>query len=688
MSIEDIQYLLANSVQDSHLVIVDSSNRNKVAYPTPSEFMLTFDEPFANVFGIDVLDVAVSSTMYNIEKRNNKLICMNMWVNPDYSTIGKVSDEMLEKYYLSEIADYSPLNDMMVNGKNNEVLVIADVESEIALNFPASTVSAMDSGGRIVLEDGSLFALLGDNNVYKLGAGFDVALVNSIHVPNIAVAPSDVSVYGIPVTGVRTSNVIVYDLRKANGNHIAPFQFASYEVSTVPTKIALVKRRMYEVQGNFVKVTTIMESPGDVYFRIGSEIFRASGSLATKLNIIFTKEPYADMNNTVQKYYFNWNDVSYDADIVHLSNSGVRVWEPTNVIINDGNITFFEVDYITENTYYSFVRQDNVRWSPCIIFNSNVYFESGNYDLFGFVSYINSAIATARLLNANDDVGSIPYNFPFDDPNDIMQAFKINEQGDLTRTGRIRFLSNSSNVKFVIDMDNSTCLHSLGFSVVKSLYEDLLFHSVITKHNRNFVTSIKGADGKDILAPPGVINLTGVRYMVLRCPEIESRIFSSFAYGKFCPGIGMFKLSTNQETVQQRLDFVNFVKKPFHPIGRLQKLTFRFELPDGLLYDFRGVDMFMLLQIKYYAPKKKDVNPDGHVDSVLNPNYDPNYIRYMINRMAIDTQYSRNEDDGRVSSNAAKQIVRMQNDYDYSSEEEFDGHDGYPDEVSLYPRLT
>jgi hypothetical protein len=685
MSIEDINYLLANSVPDSHLVIVDSSTRNKIAYPTPSEFMLSFDEPFANVFGIDVLDVAVSSTMYNIEKRNNKLVCMNVWFNPNYGA-EQLQDDAFNKYYLSEISSYTPLNDMMA-GTKQEVLVIADVDSEVQLDFPSSIVPSNN-----VLEDDYTSAIFQDDAIYNLGMTSSITAfletLTSISVPFSELAINATQVYGKTVTGLRTKNVRVYDLRKANGSKISPFQFVSYATNDQPTKIAVVKRHIFNIVENFTKVSLIIESSNDLYFRIGTDIYRASGSLAEKLVVIFAGQQYVDVTETMETYYFSLNAVSYNVNVVHLSSSSnVRVWEPSNVVINDGSMTFLKADYITENTYYDLTRTNTLKWCPCILVNTNVIFEVGNYDLFGFVSYINNALVNGRIFTVSDDAGTFTYNFPFDNPLDIIQAIKINEQGDLIRTGRIIFQSQSQNVGFIIDVDRSTCLNSLGFSVVKSIYEELIFKEVSAINNRKFVTSIKNAEGFRKLAPPGVINLTGVRYMVLRCPEIESRIFSSFAYGKFCPGIGMFKLSTNQETVQQRLDFVNFVKKPFHPIGRLQKLTFRFELPDGALYDFRGVDMFMLLQIKYYAPKKKEVNMDGHVDSVLNPNYDPNFVRYMINRMAIDTQYAR-EDDGKVPSEAAKQIVRLQNEYDYSSEEEFEGDGNYSEEVPLYSRLA
>ena len=73
MSIEDINYLKANSIKQSYTFLIDSSLRDKSLYPKPSEYTIEFSEPFKNVIGIEVLDVTIPKTMYNIDYNNNKL---------------------------------------------------------------------------------------------------------------------------------------------------------------------------------------------------------------------------------------------------------------------------------------------------------------------------------------------------------------------------------------------------------------------------------------------------------------------------------------------------------------------------------------------------------------------------------------------------------------------------------------
>lgn len=103
-------------------------------------------------------------------------------------------------------------------------------------------------------------------------------------------------------------------------------------------------------------------------------------------------------------------------------------------------------------------------------------------------------------------------------------------------------------------------------------------------------------------------------------------MLGSYANFKYAPGIGLFKLTSSNSLMNLRFDFVNIVRKPFHPIGKLGKLTLAFENPDTSLYDFKGVDHVLMISIKYYAPKNITRVPK----SVLNPQYLPNILEYQL----------------------------------------------------------
>ena len=65
---------------------VDSSQRNRDIYPTPSEYAIQFSAPFKNVFSLQVLDASIPRTQYNIDTHNNSL-CFSVLDSINYSSI-------------------------------------------------------------------------------------------------------------------------------------------------------------------------------------------------------------------------------------------------------------------------------------------------------------------------------------------------------------------------------------------------------------------------------------------------------------------------------------------------------------------------------------------------------------------------------------------------------------------------
>jgi len=114
------------------------------------------------------------------------------------------------------------------------------------------------------------------------------------------------------------------------------------------------------------------------------------------------------------------------------------------------------------------------------------------------------------------------------------------------------------------------------------------------------------------VVPPGIYNLLGDRYIVLRCPEIENHTMSSIrSFNTMNPdtdqteirqyetGIAKFKMSVVGFR-EERFDFNTLPPQEFHPIGKLTSLTFVFENQDGRLYDFKGVNHTLSLSVNFY----------------------------------------------------------------------------------------
>lgn len=131
------------------------------------------------------------------------------------------------------------------------------------------------------------------------------------------------------------------------------------------------------------------------------------------------------------------------------------------------------------------------------------------------------------------------------------------------------------------------------------------------------------------LTAPGIYSLIGPRYIILRCPEIEEHSFRSLAYTKHFLGFAKIKLGVIGYS-DVRLDYSKVPMREFHPIGKLSRITIRFTLPDGSLYDFKGVNHTITLAIKYLEPVQKQC----FARSLINPNYTGNIMEYMFHQEA------------------------------------------------------
>lgn len=210
-----------------------------------------------------------------------------------------------------------------------------------------------------------------------------------------------------------------------------------------------------------------------------------------------------------------------------------------------------------------------------------------------------------------------------------------------TRQGKYKYYSSSL---FVFNTRIKSMSYVLGFDLNPSIDDSALYDTMTIGTNRKlFVSIFNNAEQRYEIIPPGMTNLGGERFLILRCPEVESHMYGSYAFTGHTPGIGLFKIAASQnETTHLRWDFNTLIRKPIHPIGKLPKMTFRFELPDGRPYDFKGINHQFLLAIKYYVPSAK-ANFDRYT---LNPNYNPDTRNYLITSKTTQYKEENNADNG------------------------------------------
>ena len=140
---------------------------------------------------------------------------------------------------------------------------------------------------------------------------------------------------------------------------------------------------------------------------------------------------------------------------------------------------------------------------------------------------------------------------------------------------------------------------------------------------------------------PGMMNLATDNYVILRCPEIENHLRGSFSVNEQNdPGMGVLNIDV-QGYASGRTEFFSVIYKEFHPIGKLDKMTFRFERKsDKQLYDFKNINLHFLMSIKFLRPYQKNTLNK----SILNPNYDPNYLGY-FNKNIQEGFYDNSSDE-------------------------------------------
>ena len=115
---------------------------------------------------------------------------------------------------------------------------------------------------------------------------------------------------------------------------------------------------------------------------------------------------------------------------------------------------------------------------------------------------------------------------------------------------------------------------------------------------------------------PGLVDITGEKLVLIRCPEIEQVLFRDRYNEQMHAGLGYVKLAGLGFREGRGDYFVPFPPRTFHPIAKLSKLTIRLETPDGRVYPTRGVDHTILLNIVYYRVVAEPKSP-----TMINPQY-------------------------------------------------------------------
>jgi hypothetical protein len=271
-----------------------------------------------------------------------------------------------------------------------------------------------------------------------------------------------------------------------------------------------------------------------------------------------------------------------------------------------------------------------------------------------YVPYPTNVVKVYAALN---DIGEVAFS--------IQKDVSGNPSGISLATGSIvtSFVdgsySDSSDLAYAFFEGNARywVVFEKAESDVKIFYNDVLETDLTLKTYKNDIWStIEGfyyqlsiridvADDYNRIRAQGIYSLVGERYIILRCKEIEENSHRSLSYTKNPTGIAKFTLGIVGYS-EERLDYASVPSREFHPIGKLSRLTFRFETQKGQLYDFKDVNHTLTFSIKYLEA----VGKTEFTSSIINSNYNGDFMKYQYSQEeqeedSDDQETDYNEDD-------------------------------------------
>lgn len=606
MSIEDVNYLKANSIKQTYTFLIDSSDRDRTIYPDPNNYVVEFSTPFKNIIGMEIIDASIPRTMYNVDTDNNSI----------YYYIGKDDNDSLIKDGVTDeieadavITNASIVDDFL--DKNDNFLNIND-KGYVYIKNVVNLYNIYNSGGiggetkgitiSLKLTASSLYNSIGANNSYTLLYFSYNHLINPKTSENAPIIVKLIrldkknQIYNLLFKiGNDTNEKIIYNINLDNFTHIV------WTISENNTWHIHIKDNIA------TKLETHVSSIGikNVFYTdkyIGKSFDLNYGDWDTeKLNIKDFKIYNRVLNqNEVHECYNNNHNNTI---------SNLIIWYKMNEIIN--------------NTLQNLGHKKTINYKDVF---KKLDIMPGDYTLKTFFTNYDE-------LN-NFEIGFKEHS----DPSELTNLMDIYSQKP-----------------FILDMKRSTISENLGFDLYANkntqgryIYKDIyrynndnmvkIFHSVLNDNQVKYFD-----DGKvDIykIVSPGIIYFIGNKYIVMKCPEIEEHLYGSLSYSKYTLGLAKFRVDSvgiNSE----RLSITKLPVREFHPIGKLAKMTLRFETNNGTLYDFKGVNHNIVFAIYYYEPIQKKF-PEG---SLLNPEYKMNYLEYQYNQEEIEGDSDDDEED-------------------------------------------
>ena len=609
MSIEDINYLKNNSIKQNYTFLIDSTDRDRDKFPNPNKYVVEFTVPFKNVIGMEIIDASIPRTMYNIDVENNSI-----------------------HYYLGT--------------DENDTVIKNGVTEKLACDLIANNCSY--NNGYTLLENSGYIELSNNINIYNIYANYTNSAGNDVLIGGAEIGIT----YSFKIKAEATYN---YDSSKDNTYCIFSFGYYHLWKQTSTNYTAMTVNLLKKIAGNLYNIEFIMGDgsiEGDTHVitdvDLSNEVY-ICWTISEKNWNIYISNNSLSLNNvysfTVTKTIKN---VFYIKKYI-----GRSLVAPITLNKTGSNYKGYWIDsarlYIKDFKIYNRELKANeivscrnnviikglTIWHKLYDNNTKNYAEN---ELINYVDIFN------KMSIDTGDYTLKTFLLNYEEKEDSEIGFKKHsEPAELTN-----LLDIYSRLPFILDMESSTIYENLGFDLYNSInplyindryqYKSIyrtdrrmykMFHSILNTKITKVIDFIEY--DKNLITSPGIVYLIGNKYIVLKCPEIEEHLFGSLSYSKYSLGLAKFRVD-NIGINSERLAITKLPIREFHPIGKLSRISLRFETNRGTLYDFKGVNHNIVFAIYYYEPKQNKF-PEG---SILNPEYKMNYIDYQYYQEEIE----------------------------------------------------
>jgi hypothetical protein len=631
MPIEDIDYLKENSTEENQIVYIDSSQRNYEFYPTPSHYVWKFSHPFRNVFNIEVLEAKMPTCVFNIDADTNLMYYMTYSPKVAQAGNSNVSSDMIQS--IIDQIHYIPGVENLINSTLETLPV-----NKQQLN------SSFFTGTAIMYR---IMVKTYDSFVETRADVFDsvASMLQYVDLPAPKVSngtPYLPSTTAIPL-------LVAHNTGINNGPNTTDIFFnKKWKIQNVPMFSDLAQLAGMYATSQYYEI---------VY---NDAVYYTSNYMFYLFMVCFnTLYQY----NNFYEYLFSFQG----------QDTGNHFFTRT-FVLTETSANHYTWEYITVRASFLSRASPNLDMS---LDQEKLYllctkFAPGNYNISTLIDFSN------QDYFVNDPTG-VPL------APDIPQVqFDASQNPAYISTfPYLTLQNNSTSTAFVVNNQTSTISLVVGMNdpsltTMPSKYKKVYFQNNVKLYGSIYTQKT----GKHKIDAPGVAYFNHTDYVILRCEEIEDNMYGSYCYGDFTPGIGVFTfyntVSNFEYYTKQVFDYRTYNKKPFHPIGKLDRLTLKFYKPDGkTLYNFKGLNHSIFLNIKYYAP----FQTKRMERSVLNPNYNPNFREYYYQSIDARALDQKSEDDENICVEDIKRLRLIENKHNCSSS------DGYSDivETTLLP---